>query len=159
MTRARNDDSTSNLIRHVNKCAGILNMKPGQIGIKDFAHGSTYNPAKLRYKLAIWVTRRHRPFSIVEDPELVDIFHDFHAGVIVPSRQTLVRDIKDILDLTKSHLADILKSVQGKIHLVIDGWTSPQTYSFIGVMVVFVQGPKLRVIVLDYIRYATPNYA
>jgi hypothetical protein len=40
-------------------------------------------------KLALWVARRHRPFTIVEDKELVDIFMDLNNKVEVPSRFTV----------------------------------------------------------------------
>jgi hypothetical protein len=36
-------------------------------------------------KLALWVARRHRPFTIVEDKELIDIFTDLNSKVEVPS--------------------------------------------------------------------------
>jgi hypothetical protein len=57
--------------------------------ITAFAQGSTYNPHKFRMKIAIWIARRHRPFSITEDDELIDIFMDLNNKVEVPSRFTV----------------------------------------------------------------------
>jgi hypothetical protein len=105
--RARHDDSTSNLMCHVHLCE----CKPpaGSGTITSFAHGSTYTPQKHRMKLALWVARRHRPFSIVEDPELVEIFTDLNNKVITPSRHTVSRDVKEIFLISRERVSEILK--------------------------------------------------
>lgn len=60
-------------------------------------------------KLALWVSRRHRPFAIVEDDELVDIFKDLNNRVEVPSRSTVSRDVKEIFDVSRKQVAAMLK--------------------------------------------------
>jgi hypothetical protein len=107
VTRVRHDDSTSNLVRHVKNCDGGTLVAAGSL--KDFAHGSTYTPHKLRMKLALWIARRHRPFAIVEDNELLDIFKDLNNKVDVPSRHTVSRDIQEIFDISRMQVAKILK--------------------------------------------------
>lgn len=106
ITCARHDDSTSNLKRHTEKCSPATTSKSS---ISAFAYGSTYSPAKLRMKLALWVTRRHRPFSIVEDPELIEIFLDLNNKAIMPSRQTLARDVQDIFQISRKHISKTLQ--------------------------------------------------
>lgn len=150
VTRVRHDDSTSNLVRHVKACDGGM-IGTGSGSITAFAQGSTYTPHKLRMKLAIWVARRHRPFAIVEDDELRDIFTDLNNKVEVPSRFTVSRDVKEIFDMSRVKVAAILKvralifcfdltlispqAHPGKLHLCADGWTSPNVISFIGLTV------------------------
>jgi hypothetical protein len=107
VTRTRHDDSTSNLVRHVKLCSGV--SAGGSSSITAFAQGSTYTPHKFPMKLAIWVARRHRPFTIVEDEELVDIFRDLNNKVQVPSRFTVSRDVKEIFDMSRLKVAEILK--------------------------------------------------
>lgn len=107
VTRVRHDDSTSNLVRHVKNCDGSALVGAGSL--RDFAHGSTYTPHKLRMKIALWVARRHRPFAIVEDSELVDIFKDLNNKVEVPSRFTVSRDVQEIFNLSRKEVASILK--------------------------------------------------
>jgi hypothetical protein len=51
-------------------------------------------------KLALWVACRHRPFAIVKDVELMDIFKDLNNKVEVPSRSTVSRDVKEIFDMS-----------------------------------------------------------
>jgi hypothetical protein len=60
-------------------------------------------------KLALWVARCHRPFAIVEDNELVDIFMDLNNKVEVPSRFTVSRDVKEIFAMSRVKVSEILK--------------------------------------------------
>lgn len=48
-----------------------------------------------------------------------------------------------------------LQRVPGKLHLVADGWTSPNVISFIGATVQFVNDGKINSVVLDFIKYVT----
>ena len=75
----------------------------------SFAHGSTYTPHKHRMKIALWIARHHRPFSIVEDPELIEIFTDLNNKVITPSRYTVSRDVKEIFLISRSKVSELLK--------------------------------------------------
>jgi Na+-transporting NADH:ubiquinone oxidoreductase subunit NqrA len=62
-------------------------------------------------KIALWVARRHRPFSIVEDPELLDIFTDLNNKVVTPSRYTVSRDVKEIFQLSRKQVSELLKVI------------------------------------------------
>jgi len=55
------------------------------------------------------VARHHRPFAIVEDDELIDIFMDLNNRVEVPSRFTVSRDVKEIFEMSCVKVATILK--------------------------------------------------
>jgi hypothetical protein len=74
-----------------------------------FATGSKYNAATHRMKIALWIARRKRPFSIVQDPELLDIFHDLNPNCVSPSRYTVSRDIQEILVLSRTKVGEILR--------------------------------------------------
>ena len=69
-------------------------------------------------KIALWVARRHRPFAIVKDNELVDIFTDLNNKVEVPSRFTVSRDVKEIFLMSRLKVSKILK-VCDVIHFII----------------------------------------
>jgi hypothetical protein len=60
-------------------------------------------------KLALWVARRHWPFAIVEDGELVDIFTDLNNKVKVLSQFTVSRDVKEIFAISRMKVSEILK--------------------------------------------------
>ena len=106
VTRIRHDESTSNLVRHADNCNPKGNATTR--AFSAFAHGSTYSPSKFRMKLALWVSQRHRPFAIVEDPKLVEIFKDFNQAVVVPLRITLSRDVQEIFQVSRREVARIL---------------------------------------------------
>ena len=98
VTRVRHDKSTSNLVRHSDRCTPSSTTVASSI--TSFAHGSTYSYPKFRVKLALWVARRHRPFSIVEEDELIDIFMDLNNKVEVPSCVTVSHDVMEIFQIS-----------------------------------------------------------
>jgi hypothetical protein len=119
VTRVRHDKSTSNLVRHADRCAPGATTTTSSI--TSFAHDSTYSYPKFRVKLALWVARRHRPFSIVEDKELINIFMDLNNKVEVPSHVTVSHDVKEIFQISRSKSAEILQvghSLSCVLHLL-----------------------------------------
>ncbi|TDL13119.1 hypothetical protein BD410DRAFT_735688, partial [Rickenella mellea] len=86
VTRVRHDTSTSNLKRHVDECSP--DNAPATSLLKKFLGGATYDKAKFRFLMAIWIARRHRPFLIAEDPEHHQMFVMLYADVDIPSRST-----------------------------------------------------------------------
>lgn len=165
VNRERFDDSTGNLAAHVKIC----NPKEMEMeSITAFANGSTYSGPRMRYLLAIWCARRHRPFKIVEDPELVEIFGMLYSRAEIPSRVMISRDINEIFNLAKTNVAQSLqvrdmlcsfclflsyfKAYPGKLHLAVDGWTSPNVFSFLGVTVHRCVDGKIQEFILDFIK-------
>ncbi|KAI1788245.1 hypothetical protein LXA43DRAFT_852164, partial [Ganoderma leucocontextum] len=140
LDRIIHEDSTSNLLRHIRACTHT--DTPESQTITSFAAGSTYSESSFRYHLVMWITTRHRPFSIVEDPEFRGLLRMLYGRVDIPSRMTVNRDMQLILQDAKGHLTARLQvcslftrpdSLPGKIHLCVDGWTSPNFMSFLGV--------------------------
>jgi hypothetical protein len=74
-----------------------------------FAHGSMYSPSRFRLNLVLWVSRRHRPFSVIEDPELIELFRSLNVNVPIPSRTTLSRDVKEVFQISRTKLISILQ--------------------------------------------------
>lgn len=98
-------EPTSNLKNHVKRCAPSKGVKT----IEDHIPGAKYTKALMRFKLLTWVARRHRPYSIVEDPELRDIFQMLYARVEVPSARTISRDVQEVFELSRLNLIAMLK--------------------------------------------------
>ena len=40
----------------------------------------------------------------------------------------------------------------GKVHIAVDGWTSPNVYLFLGIMVHFIKYVKMHHLILDFIQ-------
>ena len=110
VTRVWHDKSTSNLVHHADRCT------PGTTtpttSISSFTHGSTYSYPKFHVRLALWVVQHHRPFAIVEDNELIDIFMDLNNKVEVPSRITVSWDVRKIFQISRVKVAGILQVSQ-----------------------------------------------
>jgi hypothetical protein len=120
-------------------------------------------------KLALWVSWCHWPFAIVEDDELIDIFMDLNNKVEVPSRSTVSRDVKEIFHISHAHVASMLQvchvhhyhhfltkhpqAYPDKVHICLDGWTSPQVIAFIGTMVHWVVNSCMQSLILDFIKW------
>ena len=77
--------------------------------IETFAHGSTYSKARMRYLLGMWVSRRSRPYIIVQDPELLEIFKMLYAKVEVPHPTTLSRDVKEMFIISRKYIFSLLQ--------------------------------------------------
>ena len=105
--RAPYEDSTSNLKRHIRNC--VPEDTPQTQMISAYAHGVTYSFARLRYFIAMWCARRHRPFSIVEDEEFKEMMAMLYPKVRLPSRYMVSRDIGMITTLAKDELIHKLK--------------------------------------------------
>jgi hypothetical protein len=82
VSRARHDESTGNLKHHVTNCAPINSSQTNALAA--YASGSKYTQASHQMKIALWIATRNRPFSIVEDPELLDIFLDLNPCCVTP---------------------------------------------------------------------------
>ncbi len=63
----------------------------------------------MRYLLAKWIAVHGRPFVIIVDAELLAIFRMLYAKVEVPHPTTLSRDLREIFQISRAHLADQLE--------------------------------------------------
>lgn len=115
-------------------------------------HGSTYNKAKFRYLALMWIIRRHRPFAIIGDSELQDMFRMLYNKVDILSARTISRDAQEVFQMSKINIARILQAYLGKLHLGLDGWTSPNVISFLGVVVYMVRDDRITSCILDFLK-------
>ena len=100
-------DSTGNLSRHVKACDP--DDTPETEMITAYASGGQYSPGRMRFLVAMWVSRRHRPFQIVEDPEFREIVRMLYEKARLPSRVTVSRDVQDVHGLSKVNVIKMFK--------------------------------------------------
>lgn len=112
-----------------------------------------FNAVLSRVKLAVWIATRARPYLLVEDDKFQDFVRSLNPSASLPSRQTVSRDVLEIHSLAKLELIGFLAKVTGRVHVIVDGWTSPNTIAFLGVVVQFVHKGKIESRYLDYVRY------
>ncbi|KAJ7584012.1 hypothetical protein C8J56DRAFT_719726, partial [Mycena floridula] len=73
---------------------------------------------------AKWIAKRSRPYAIIKDPELLEMFKMLYAKVDVVSPQTVSRDIIEMHAISKETVTAQLKDYIGKLHIGVDGWAS-----------------------------------
>ncbi|PIL30809.1 hypothetical protein GSI_06977 [Ganoderma sinense ZZ0214-1] len=144
------EDSTSNLKCHVDTCDPDPTLESE--AITAFANGATYSSARMRFLLAMWCTSCHHPFKVVEDPEFRAMLGMLYGKVQIPSCITVSHDVQLILDETMAQLMDQFENLQGKIHLCVDGWTSPNVMNFLSVTAHWQEAGAMHHIILDFIR-------
>src|ERR1700761_7538856 len=145
ITRAHYDNSTSNLVNHVDACA------PGANRIKKYTAGGDYPVGRFRLHLAAWIAVHNCPHLAITDPELVAAFRDLQPNVHVPSNQTVGRDIKLVVKMTKPELIKLFAQHRGVFHAVVDGWTSANVLSMVGLEVQYVVENRLKQVLIDMI--------
>ncbi|KAI0363104.1 hypothetical protein BV20DRAFT_958990, partial [Pilatotrama ljubarskyi] len=155
--RSDYEDSTGNLQRHVRAC--VPDDVPEVERMEAYANGSLYSAARVRYYIAVWCARRHRPYYIVEDMEFRHLLFLLYGKVVIPKRMTVSRDVRMIHSFCVERVIEHFKvhplstAMPGRVHICIDGWTSPNVLSFLGITAHWHEHGKLRHIILDFVRY------
>jgi hypothetical protein len=150
ITRPRTDESTSNLNRHAKSC----DLSTAAASMPR----SNYEIGLFRYLVATWSARRARPFAIIEDEELREIFLMLNSIVEIHSRQTVARDISDMYERSRIVIGLHLQSIKHRLHIALDGWTSPNVTSFLGVTVQYFEKGDIHSFVLDFVKYSRLSY-
>ncbi|OJT02096.1 hypothetical protein TRAPUB_7442 [Trametes pubescens] len=153
--RADSEDSTGNLRRHADCCDPDETAESDLLSI--YAHGVTYTAQRMRLLLALWCARRHRPYAIVEDPEIQEVFRMLYSRVYIPSRTTVSRDVRTLHRDMKLGLMQLLAGLSCRLHLCVDGWTSPNVLSFLGITVHWHWDGEIRHVILDFVRLTSAH--
>ena len=72
--------------------------------MEKIAAGCTYSCKGFHWLVMCWVVHKNRPYTIIDDEEVHDIFQMLHANINIPCMNMLVADIK----LTHSMMRDKL---------------------------------------------------
>lgn len=94
---------------------------------------------------------------IVEDKAYVKTLQMMNANVTIPGRKTVSRDIKAVYKISKVHVKRIIAEALGRMHEMMDGWSSPNVLSILGVATTFMKDNEMITIVLDCIKYVLPS--
>ncbi|THU99618.1 hypothetical protein K435DRAFT_615490, partial [Dendrothele bispora CBS 962.96] len=135
VTRARYDTTTSNLVNHRDSCE--RKVAPPEQAITAYINGGSYNKGELRVTIALWVSRRHRPYKIVADPKYIKSMQIANKNVKLPCPKTVSRDVIRVHDQSVPVIAACLQERAKKnyLHLSFDGWTAANVSSFFGIVV------------------------
>lgn len=148
--------SSSNQSSHAVKCDETFAKKNGgkaaiQPKITDKIPRK-FRKGKFRLKLLKWVTRMHRPFSIIEDADLLDVFIYLNPEANPPSRHTLRRDIHEAFKMTRVEVQALLDEYEGRFNPIFDCWTAGNGHEFLGILVSFIHQGRIMIVGLDMIE-------
>lgn len=150
IVRACTDNSTHNLRNHIQGCSPEASAS--SLLLKKYASGCSYNRAEFHVDVLIWIARRCRPYSIVEDPELRDLFQMLFQGVVIPHQRAISADTKTFFELCHEKVSTVLKNHKGAIHIAFDAWTASNLLPFLGVTAHRCVDGKIETFVLDFIQ-------
>ncbi|KAJ7755689.1 hypothetical protein DFH07DRAFT_743041, partial [Mycena maculata] len=154
---------TLNLLNHQRDCSPKSDLRPQQGLMRSFASGSTYKQEKLRTLTTLWITRRRRPFQIVQDPEFREIIHLLNPFAHTHSANTQAHDVQCLYKLSQQktqifvHHFEfqsliLLQSTTGVIHVSLDVWTDLNMVPQLRVICYLVHKGKYKQFTLDFIR-------
>lgn len=110
LTRNSGVSSTGNLNNHVKACSLKDDLRSQQdLMDSTFARGSTYTWEKARTLIMLWIACRRRPYSIVEDPELLELIKMLHTRAEIPCCMTVSNDIRTLYQLSVTRIREQLK--------------------------------------------------
>ena len=101
--------------------------------MEKFAGGCTYSREGLRWRLLRWVVCKNRPYTIIDDEELREVFAMLHAKAKIPCANTLAGDIKcahgmmkeKLVELFRVHLSSPAISFDVQVCALESLWQSP----------------------------------
>lgn len=153
--RSRTNDSTSALNIHVKKC-DPQSSSPVEL-MERFTSGCAYRREDFHIYLLMWIVKRCRPFSIVEDDELQMLFRMLYKNVVIPSQKTISRHIKLFHMLCQSKVISTLQNYKGVIHIGLDTWTAGNGAPFMGITIHRCVDGAIQSMILDFI-HLTANH-
>ncbi|CAG7720676.1 unnamed protein product [Allacma fusca] len=90
-----------------------------------------------RKQLVKLTVRTVQPFNLVENPafeNFIDFVGNGNPELKLPSRKTLKKDFNTMYEEEKERLKFAINTNDSKIALIIDGWTSSNQHSFLGII-------------------------
>ncbi len=151
-TRAKKDTSNTNLKNHAECCDLKAKMSTSkQLKIDEVA--SQYTHGEFRLLHAEWMDQLHCPQAIIQDPGLQKIYRLLNPRVQIHSDMTVGCDIKEVYEVSKEQLKEMLKEHEGRFHIAFDAWAVLNHHDYPGVVLIWCHDGHIEVITLDLIEY------
>ncbi len=114
---------------------------------------SQYTIGEFRLLHVEWMTESHCPNYMIKDPGLQRIYRLLNPRVQIHSDNTLGRDIKEVFEVLKERLKELLKEHEGHFHIAFDAWAAPNNHDYLGIVLVWCRNGHIEVLTLDLIEY------
>ena len=153
--RNRGNDSTSALRNHARVCDPRATASSHMM--ESFASGCSYRREDFHIAILMWIIKRCRPFSIIDDSELREMLTMLYKSVSIPSQRTISRHVETFYSLCHTKVVATLKEYKGAIHIGLDTWTAGNGVPFMGVTLHCCVDDKIQSMILDFI-HLTANH-
>ena len=111
-----------------------------------------FSPEGFTRRLVKWVVRNNHPFSVVDEADFREMLAMANYDIAVPSATTIKREIVKCYHEEAARIRERLASVDSKISLTLDCWTSPNGLAFLGVTGHYIDAQWTpRELVLDFL--------
>ncbi|CAB4404665.1 unnamed protein product [Rhizophagus irregularis] len=157
-----NKGSTTGLSNHFKSKHNITkNQEKNQLTIHEVINNSeaiVYSKETFRKFLIEWIVKNDLPFTCVESEDFRSMIHLLRKDAFIPSADTIKNDIISIFDESKKKINSILQNISKKISFTIDGWTSSNNVSFLGITAHLITNEwELKSFLLDFIKLNGPH--
>lgn len=170
--RLKTGNGTQNLLSSAKTCDSRWGVTQPPTSSPHFFSG--YSEARHRVLIALRCAQNKRAFNSVADKLYQQEVELLRPGTMLPSPKTVSRDIQTIYASAAGGVREYLQvcsniilycraalfsnqylsqNVSGALHLAIDGWTSPQASSFLGVVVIWRDQERIWRSILEFIQY------
>ncbi|KAG8769320.1 hypothetical protein FRC12_005039 [Ceratobasidium sp. 428] len=150
-TLRRKRRETSSGTHNLNLAMERCNKRRGVV-LSSSAAPVPYSQSRFRAHLAIWCAVNHRPFSAISDPLFVDFVQLLRPGTNVPDPKRVSLDLTYIYNRLSINVRETFLEIDTAMHLAIDGWSSPLTASFLGIIVFWRENGRMWSSILDFIH-------
>ena len=136
------------MVRHLEHCSlykvhlrktdsgsgGRIQMIDGLMGWRSGHNREAMTRDKLKEKVLRIIITGNLSFSFAENPEFVDLLNDAYADCPAPTRKTIVEYLRSKATLTKDELRAQLATLDSKVSLALDAWTTRTNLAFLGII-------------------------
>ncbi|QRV99251.1 hAT family dimerization protein [Ceratobasidium sp. AG-Ba] len=148
--RMKTGNGTRNLQDTAETCNARWGVTQNSKSNSTFFNG--YSEALHRVLIALRCAQNKRAFNLVSDPLYQQEVEMLRPGTILPSPMTVSRDMQVIYATSAEGVKEYFKNTRSALHFAIDGWTSPQSSSFLGLVVIWYSEGKVWRSILEFIH-------
>ncbi|KAF9004430.1 hypothetical protein BDZ89DRAFT_967071, partial [Hymenopellis radicata] len=106
--------------------------------------------AETRAECVRWCAENYRPFKVVADRAFKKLMRTGRPQTYIPHPTTVSRDTKTLFAKTRRRLAKKFKTLQSRVHIVLDAWTSPNHKAFVAYKAHWEEDGEIVSTVLDF---------
>ena len=107
----------------------------------------------MKNKLTRWIIVSQQPFTVVEEPNFIEFVHSLRPTALIPSADTVKRDISKLYETNIKKLRNFFQQIPGRISFTTDIWTSQSAKSFLSLTAHFINKKwKLQNVIVDFIQ-------